>query len=63
MIISKSAPEGNIFAVMEIASQMLGEQGRRDEVVVMIADVTRQRGYEMALKMVQQYVPEISFID
>jgi len=59
LIISKSSPQGNIFAIIALAKQLLEvEAGRK-----MQNEVQQQRSYEDALKVIKKYVPEISFID
>jgi len=59
LVISKSSPEGNIFCIVALAKQLLEvEAGKK-----MQNEVTAQRSYEDALKVIKKYVPEISFID
>lgn len=52
----KGPVDGNIFAIMGAASQVLKRAGMKKEAVEMLEKVTQAHSYDQALAIIQEYV-------
>jgi len=54
--INLTGADGNIFAIVGRAAELLKQNGKRDEANEMKNRVIKQKSYEDALKVVSEYV-------